>query len=378
MNQETFYQELIERYVAGSASAKEVDLLLHLMDDEDFCRILDKTMDQHLVQNLQKAKNTQAINIQRKKYRSVGIAASLLLMVSLSAYFFLTKNKEVEIENKMAVVENAIHPIENKAVLTLADGKKIILTEHNNGVLAKEAGMAVYKSKDGVLVYKMSPSSSTSKAIAYNTISTPRGGQYQIVLEDGSKIWLNAASAITFPTVFGPKERKIEISGEVYCEISKDAKRPFRVGFGKQVVEVLGTHFNINAYSDEAATKTTLLEGSIKLINTTTSQSNLLVPGEQGKMEKADNQLKITRVNTENIVSWKEGYLIFQQEPLESIMRKVSRWYNVDVVYENGIPQKKFGGRISKFDNIQQLLDVLSATGSVKFKTQGRRVTVMN
>lgn len=379
MNQRTFYQQLVERYVASTASKQELDLLFHLLDDVEFCEIMAETMDQHLLQSLEKAKQAKVIALRKKRYSLVGIAASLIFMLSIASFFFVSNyNKDVKSKQPVTAKANIITPGENKAVLTLADGKKIVLKEQNNEFLSKEAGLVVYNSKEGALVYKADPASSTSQTITYNTISTPRGGQYKLILEDGSKIWLNAASSIKFPSRFDLKQRKIEISGEVYCEISKDPKRPFKVSYGNQVVEVLGTHFNINAYADEASIKTTLLEGSIRLAHTKTLQSKLLVPGDQANMNPINNQIKIERVETESVVAWKEGYFMFNQEPLESIMRKVSRWYDVEVVYKGTVPQKKFGGKLSKFDDIQQLLDVLAATGSVKFETQGRRIIVMD
>lgn len=376
MNQRTFYQQLVERYVTSTASKQELDLLFHLMDDEEFCEVMAETMDHHLLENLEKVKQAKLVSLRKKRYRFVGIAASLILMISItSLYFFSGYNKDVKSKQSINVITSVISPGENKAVLTLADGKQIILKDHNNKLLSKEAGLMVYNSKEGVLTYKAGSSASTS--ISYHTISTPMGGQYKLILEDGTKIWLNAASTVRFPSRFSSEQRKIEVSGEVYCEISKDPKRPFRVGFGNQMVEVLGTHFNINAYADENFTRTTLLEGSIKIVNTQTLQSKLLVPGDQAKMDPINNQLKIEKVNTEAVVSWKEGYFLFNQEPLESIMRKVSRWYDVEIIYKGDIPQKKFGGNISKFNDVNELLDVLSATGSVRFETQGRRIIVM-
>ncbi|WP_036692538.1 FecR family protein [Pedobacter glucosidilyticus] len=379
MNQRTFYQQLVERYVASTASKQELDLLFHLMDDEEFCEVMAETMDQHLLQNMEKAKQAKVVSLRKKRYRLVGVAASFILMISIASFYFVSNYTQNEKSKQPEIARaNIITPGEDKAVLTLANGEKIILKEQNNELLSKEAGLMVYNSKEGALVYKAGAASSTSEAITYNTISTPRGGQYKLILEDGSKIWLNAASSIKFPTRFDSKQRKIEISGEVYCEISKDPKRPFRVSYGNQMVEVLGTQFNINAYIDEKITKTTLIEGSIRLANTQTLQSKLLTPGDQARMTSVNNQLNVNRVDIEEVIAWKEGYFMFNEEPLESIMRKVSRWYDVEVVYKSGIPQKKLGGKISKFNNVNELLDVLAATGSVKFEIQGRRIIVMN
>lgn len=378
MNQSSFYKKLIERYVTSTASKEEVELLFHLLDEEEFRLILDQVMDENLKQRLWEAKRHNTKSILHKRYRLAGIAASFILLCSIAVYFFISDSK---VQPKLTQQEKPIEiiqPGDNRAVLTLANGKKIVLKEQNNGLLAEESGISVYKSETGILVYKIGKTSSKPNSKAWHTISTPNGGQYQVILEDGSKIWLNAASSITLPTTFGNKNREINISGEVYCEIAKDSKRPFSVNFGKQKVEVLGTHFNIKAYPEESYTEATLLEGSIKIANTQTLQSKILVPGQQAELIKKNNQLTVNQINTETVVAWKNGYFMFKKEPLESIMRQIARWYNVEIVYQADVSKKTFGGKISKFANVDQLLEVLSETGSVKFKTEGRRIIVMD
>jgi len=219
---------------------------------------------------------------------------------------------------------------------------------------------------------------------SYNTIATPRGGQYQVILPDGSHVWLNAASSIRFPTMFATAARKVSVTGEVYFEVAKKINKstgkrlPFIVTADNQQVEVLGTHFNINAYTDEPLQKTTLFQGSIRIDRN--EQSVILKPGQQAQVENnpASSRLVVTSdINTEEVLAWKNGYFLFYSENIEGIMRQVSRWYNVDVTFEKGIPDETFGGSISRFENVSQLLNVLQRTGSVHFKVEGRRITVM-
>jgi transmembrane sensor len=377
MHKKVFYQKLIQRFVNNTATEEELELLFKLIEDEEFTAALSSFMDEDLKSRLLQAKEEKTHPIRKMPIKWIAIAASLLLIASVSIYIF-NAGKATKQITKIDAEKNVIKPGSNQAILTLNNGEQVVLNNSKTGLISKQPGVQILKSNNGTIVYKISNTSHSNTQNEFNTITTPKGGQYQIVLEDGSKIWLNAQSSIKLPTTFGLKERRIEITGEVYCEISKDSKRPFKVAYGNQVVEVLGTHFNINAYADESTTKTTLLEGSIKLTNIQTSQGKLLVPNEQGVLIKKGNILAIKRVETESVIAWKNGYFMFDQEPLESIMRKVSRWYDVEIVYNNNPPQKKFGGRLSKFDDINKLLDVLEATGSVKFETQGRRITVMN
>jgi ferric-dicitrate binding protein FerR (iron transport regulator) len=213
-----------------------------------------------------------------------------------------------------------------------------------------------------------------SSEVLYNTISTPRGGQYELMLSDGSKVWLNAASSLRFSASFVGKERKVELLGEAYFEVAKNAAMPFKVKVHGMEVEVLGTHFNINSYDNESMIRTTLLEGSVK-INKNNS-SSLLKPGQQAQMNKAGEIKIINNVDVEEAIAWKEGKFQFDKADIHDIMRQLARWYDVDVEYK-GTVSSHFGGTISRDVNLSQVLNMLHLTGEVNFQIQDKKVLVM-
>jgi transmembrane sensor len=314
----------------------------------------------------------------KKTITRIAAAASILLCCSIGFYYY--HHHKQKTETNLLLTKNDIAPGSNKAVLTLANGKSIILTGAKNGILARQGNAFINKTADGDVSYKSSQSgpliSGSQSEIQYNTMTTPRGGQYHLTLADGTNVWLNSASSIRYPTAFNGNERRVEITGEAYFEVTHNAARPFRVTTKNQTVEDLGTHFNINSYPDEPAVKTTLLEGSVKVTKGT--ESAFLKPGQQSINNLSTSKIRvINNANIEESVAWKNGYFLFDGENIESIMRKVSRWYDVEVVYQNGVPDVALGGSISRFKNVSQLLDVLERTGSVHFKLEGRRLTVM-
>ncbi len=288
-----------------------------------------------------------------------------------------------QISNK--VNGEVILPGGNKATLTLSDGSKISLTDAANGIIAKQAGINITKI-NGELVYKVAAVSGGKKGL-YNTIETPRGGQYQINLPDGTKVWLNAESSLRYPATFDQSERLVELKGEAYFEVAKrldkkGSRIPFKVktelGAGRnQEVEVLGTHFNINAYRNEPSNKTTLLEGSVRIKNLSSNADGLLKPGQQSIISASSIAVSIIAVDAEESIAWKDGFFSFNEENLETIMNKLSRWYNVEIDYRGNKINKTFGGRISRFNSVNEVLDMLQTTGSVHFKIEGRRILVM-
>ncbi len=303
--------------------------------------------------------------------KKLALAAILLVIASGSILYFNQKNQS---KSDQRVLAGKIIPGSNKAILTLANGRKISLTDADTGQLAVQSGIRITKIASGQLVYEVAKNASAeTSAPQYNTIEVPVGGQWQAILSDGSRVWLNALSSITFPTAFTGKERKVEIKGEAYFEIAHNKALPFRVSSLGQVVEVLGTHFNIMAYKNEKVIKTTLLEGSVKISNG--GKTKLLKPGEQAQVAPGD--IKVTSdIDTEDVLAWKNGYFKFN-ENLESTMNKVARWYNVEVVYE-GAPDNSlsFGGEISRSRNIKDVLNIMEYTGKVHFKIEGRRIVV--
>jgi ferric-dicitrate binding protein FerR (iron transport regulator) len=298
-----------------------------------------------------------------------------------------------------------IGPGRNKAVLTLADGSTIDLDEAKDGTIAKQGNSKLVKLSGGQLAYQQNraegnqdsrgghaqggPEMSGPEAdgsetgrsagrtenakTAFNTISTPKGGQFQLVLPDGSKVWLNAASSLKYPTVFSGKKRTVELRGEAYFEIAPNATMPFTVNAGAQI-EVLGTHFNVMAYNDEQAVKTTLLEGRVKVHSG--DQSVLLAPGEQAR-SKDNGALTTATVDTDEAIAWKNGLFRFNEATIEEVMRQVSRWYDVEVVYVNAMPKDLFRGEIYRNVNVSKVLKVLELSG-VRFTVEGKKILVQS
>jgi ferric-dicitrate binding protein FerR (iron transport regulator) len=303
-------------------------------------------------------------------------AASILLLLASGSYFFFGNHqakKEVAVVNKHVPV-NDVAPGGNKAVLTLADGSVIILDSAQNGTLSKQGNIKIIKLDDGQLAYDKSGLSANSQVL-YNTISTPKGGQYQVTLSDGSKVWLNAASSLRFPATFSGKERKVELTGEGYFEVAHNKKMPFHVTVNDLDVEVLGTHFNINAYADESAIKTTLLEGSVKVVKG--NETKIIEPGEQASVTTSEDEINVKQqVDLEQVVAWKNEIFQFERADIESVMRQISRWYDIDVDY-HGRVSEHFGGTISRDVNISDVLKMLEMTGGVNFKIDGKKVIVM-
>jgi hypothetical protein len=308
------------------------------------------------------------------------VAAAILIIVSIGTFFYLNYIDRPISKQTISKVKNDISPGGNKATLTLADGRKISLTDAENGQLAEQSGIKINKTADGQLVYTLSNSENSSHLPSYNIIETPPGGQYQVNLPDGSKVWLNSASSLRYPVRFTGTERRVEISGEAYFEVAHNSKMPFRVINNSQTVEVLGTHFNIMAYSDESSINTTLLEGSVKIIKE--NKSKIISPGQQTRV--MNGNIDVLTVDVNEAVAWKDGFFMFKNEDIQSIMRKISRWYNLEVQYQGTIPKKSFGVKISRSRNVSEVLEVLESTGSIHFEiipgnTLGRerRIIVM-
>ena len=302
------------------------------------------------------------------------IAAAAVLILGFGLYFWLgsKETQQLATNASLKTSDSDLPPGGNKAVLTLGDGSNIILDSAGNGNLASQGSANVVKSKNGELIYRSN--NKENEAIVFNSLATPKGGQYHIVLPDGSKVWLNAASSLRFPTVFKGKERTVEITGEVYFEVAHNTKMPFIVKANNTEVTVLGTHFNVMAYPDEKVLKTTLLEGSVRISRE--GKSALLSPGQQARITASSNSINVLNgVDTDKEMAWKNGFFQFEDENLESIMRQVSRWYDVDVAYEGSVSRERFTGRLPRNANISKVLKILSLSG-LKFKIEGKTITV--
>jgi len=297
-------------------------------------------------------------------------AAVIILFLGSGYYYFTRQNepqKEVVLQPKKT--NDIAPPVTANAVLTLSNGKKIILDSTGNGVVAMQGKVNVVKLAEGEIVYK-----GNSENIEYNTLSNPRGSKViSLVLADGSKVWLNAASTLKYPTAFAGNERKVEVTGEAYFEVAHDAAMPFIVSKGKTDVKVLGTHFNVSAYDDEQSLDVTLLEGSVKVSN---GKENVFIsPGQQADIR--DSRLTVHNdADIEEVMAWKNGLFSYKGAGVETIMRQVSRWYNVDVIFEKPVSEK-FYAQVSRNTNVSKLLKMLEATKAVHFKINGKTITVM-
>lgn len=301
-----------------------------------------------------------------------GVAA--LVMTCLAFLYFFRQKPRVSAPLVKTIVHD-VSPGGNRAILTLGDGSTIVLDSAANGELTRQGDVRVMKAQDGKLNYVGAGKVDEAVVMRYNTINTPYGGKYQVTLADGTKVWLNAVSSLTFPTDFTGAAREVSLKGEAYFEVAQNAAKPFIVKVGDMKVNVLGTHFNINAYDEEDAIRTTLLEGAVKV-----EAGNRSLPvkmGEQGVWNKIDKLQLKQNADLEAAVAWKNGFFQFNSTDLQVIMRQVARWYNVQVVYAgDDVKDESFSGSIPSNENVSQLLKMLEMTGTVQFEVTDRTITV--
>jgi transmembrane sensor len=384
---ENEFLALYQKYINGQCTPIEKELLDtysdemklladgwadDLVDEQDVRnRIWQKLNDSRKVVEITPHKNTN--------YRWMAAAAVLLIALFAGLFFInIEKPKQQAVTVIAKTKQQQIVPGSNKAYLTLANGTNIILDDAKNGEIAAKTGIKVSKTANGVLVYhftKTSPEAVASAAPEFNTITTPRGGQYKVELIDGTKIWLNAASSIRFPQAFTGVDRQVELTGEAYFEVAKNKEKPFIVKANGTQVQVLGTHFNVNAYSDNNNITTTLLEGSVRMSNA--NSAVMLVPGQQGAADGNGSAIKVSKADTEENMAWINGFFVFHDESIVSVMKQVSRWYDVDVEYRDNVQQNEFGGTISRYKNINELLNNMQLTRTIHYKIEGRRVIIM-
>ncbi|WP_316839502.1 FecR family protein [Pedobacter gandavensis] len=365
-------KELLEKYRANQCTEEERIQLqnwFHQLDLEKEVGLSLHDLDQieaRMWAAIEKETSPKKI----KLWPSIAAAAVLVIGVGIGLYV----NQQAKSTEIASIAFQDIPPGGNKAFLILANGERISLTDAKNGNVAKQSGITITKTADGQLVYAIK---NTAEAISdlTNTIETPVGGQYQVALPDGTMVTLNTASSITFPTSFyAKKERCVSLKGEAYFEVAKNKNQPFKVTTPLQEVAVLGTHFNINAYADEDYTLTTLLEGSIKVMKADKS-AKYLVPGEQSAINEA--QFTVATVDVESAVSWQNGNFTFENESVEAVMRKIARWYDIEVIYKGDFSNIKLLGSVSRKKKLSEVLRVIQLSRKVKFKVEGRRVTVM-
>jgi transmembrane sensor len=323
-------------------------------------------LGQAIEQRIDESKKHKVLTLIR---RGLTVAAAI---AGIAFTYYTFKSKPVT--NTVAISRHAkIIPGGNKAILTLGNGKSIVLDAEKNGLLASQGNLKIVKESNGRIVYAgASQNGAGNEVLTFNTISTPRGGQYQVDLPDGTKVWLNAVSSLRYPVSFGSGDRRVELTGEAYFEVAKDKAHPFKVSVNNMEVKVLGTHFNIMAYADEASTKTTLLEGSVQVFKG--AKQCTIAPGEQAVVGE---DIQVKKVKTSEAVEWKNGNFNFAHEQLPVIMRKISRWYDIDIAYEGKPTTLKFVGTLPRSKNISEVLKYLELTGLVNFKISERRVIVM-
>jgi len=317
-----------------------------------------------------------SIRHHERKWWKIAAAAACITAFIIGAYFWpatVKNNTVVKTNLQKHSIINDIAPGGQKALLTLADGSLIVLDSVSNGLLAQQGNARIVKLPNGEIAYKTN--GLAAKEMLYNTMSTPIGGMYQLILPDGSKVWLNSASSIRYPTEFAGKERRVQITGEAYFEIAKNAAIPFIVKINNDAeVKVLGTHFNVNAYEDEAEIKTTLLEGAVKISQG--NNSGLLRPGQQAQINKRGAIKLIYDADIEEAVAWKNGNFQFNSASLPAVLQQAARWYNLEIEYQGKIPADKFTGKISRSVNLSSFLKWMEWS-DVHFKLDGKRIIVL-
>ena len=373
MEKEKFL-EILKKQLKGTASPEEEDFLktyYNLFETEaEVLNLLSENeksvIGQRIENRLLKQIGTSQKSWLQRNYRFVAAAAFIIVILYFGDRYFLAKNTASQ---TAAVTIKPIQPGGNKAILVLANGAQVALNDAR-GKIALQQGVAINKINSGQLVYSRINSKSQKGVNGFNIIITPKGGQYQVVLSDGTHVWLNAASSLRYPASFAYlKERRVTLTGEAYFEVAKNKSIPFIVNSGGQEIRVLGTHFNVNSYNDEPEIKTTLLEGSVLINN-----SSVLHPGEQASV--SGHNIHISAADTELATAWKNNKFMFENEDIQSIMRMIGRWYDVDIIYSGNLSGEKFGGSVSRFTDVSKVLNILQLTGNVHFKIEERRIVV--
>jgi len=373
-----YFREILKKYRQQQASVEEAKFLETYYNMFDVKEALINDENEPLFSDLKRDikvnvdKQITGPKIKKLGYGWIkyGAAAAALLLVSVSVYL-ISYQKENGLVAKM---DRTFLPGGNKAVLTLTNGNKIVLNEVRTGEITRQSGISITKKADGELVYQISAGPDLSEEAAVNTISTPNGGQYTIELSDGSRIKLNAASSLSFPSSFKGTERVVDLHGEAYFEVAKNRQHPFKVVSGLQTVEVLGTHFNVEAYADESAIKTTLVEGAVKVV--AGGNHMTIIPGQQARVSKQNaGSIIRSQVNLDKEIAWTKDLFIFDGDNLKSVMSEISRWYNITIVYTGPIPDKKFFGGISRSSKLSEVFKILELN-QVKLSLKGNTVYV--
>ncbi|MBX2921509.1 MAG: FecR domain-containing protein [Chitinophagaceae bacterium] len=388
---------LLDKYLRNELSDAELQVFLeevrkpeHLealrgkvmqrLQDKPAADFPDKDhIEQMFEQMLQKATPYQdepvavrVVPLYSRRRFAIRAAVACILLLSAGIYFWVSRpQKSLQLTKTKSAGQQDVLPGSNKAILTLSDGTTIDLDDAAAGELGRQGNALLVKNVNGELLYRVN--GKKLPELYYNTMTTPRGGQYKVVLPDGTQVWLNASSSITYPTFFNGKERKVTMEGEVYFEVAHKKDQPFIVSANGTEVHVTGTHFNVNAYTDESAVKTTLLEGAVTVKKGEATAN--LKPGEQVEAgDKGLNGVKATDV--EDVVAWKNGLFSFNGDDLPSIMRQLARWYNLEVYYDGPVPRRLFAGKVFRNMNLSETLKVLELS-NIRFRIDGNKLTVI-
>ncbi|MBO9634545.1 MAG: DUF4974 domain-containing protein [Chitinophagaceae bacterium] len=392
----SFLQNLIRKYYEGSISEAELQQLSAAMDTDadDLKEAMADEMAEHETQPRFQVRNydqliskvmqvddesfTTTMPVRRINRNWFKYAAAVLLISMAGYWWYLSRQPGKPVKELAQEVQPVIAPGKDGAVLTLSDGRQVVVDSLGNGLVAEQEGTKVTL-KNGQLSYDASAAAEAK----YNKMTTPRGRQFRMQLPDGSRVWLNAASSITYPTAFTGKERTVFITGEAYFEVVKNATKPFRVKVNDQLdVEVLGTAFNVNAYEDEEAIRTTLTEGSIRAVVEPFRKSQqvkkdlILKPGQQ-VIVSSDQQVQLKEhANLDKVMAWRKGYFNFEDADLKEVMRQLQRWYDIEVVYEGNVPNKVFSGKVGRDLVLTDVLSILDQM-ELKFKLEGRKLIIV-
>lgn len=364
-------KELLLKYQEGKCTPEEMRLLenWYLRYNEDQEALADKMLEEDFMElelRLSTISKKRAIRLYIP-----AIAAAVVLIIA-GTFLFFELNKDNRKINGAEEIAYDILPGTNKATLTLANGRKISLNDSSNGVLANEGNSKIIKTCEGQLVYESVKADINPPSNFINIVETPAGGEYQLLLPDGSKAWLNAKSSLKYPTSFrGNNQRIVELTGEGYFEIAHNSSQPFIVKSAGQEIKVLGTHFNVNAYADEPYMLTTLLQGSVQVSRA--NKITILRPGEQSQIATAG--IMVRNVNTERVVAWKNGKLAFKKTSIRQVLREISRWYDIEIEYMGNPPDYTISGEVSRQSNLSGILKILSLS-DVHYKQQGRKLSI--
>ena len=383
---------LFDRFVNDTYTKKEEEELMSLVNQPEnqadlqilIDRLIERTASDvqmpeyaaaSVLKNILQTDKGEIVALKSKRKSLVAwmrVAAAAAVIIFAGATFWILAREDKKAD--LAYVTKKALPIlpgGDHAILTMGDGNTIVLDGIQNEKF--QNGTANIHKQGGMLIFNAAQSDNAGSVITYNTLSTPRGGEYQVVLPDGSKVWLNASSSLYFPSAFPGSFRDVVLTGEAYFEVAKNKDKPFRVKAGGMEINVLGTHFNVNAYEDEMEIKTSLLEGSVKI--TKGDKSNLLKPGQQGVINKKEGKIGIREADLSQVVAWKNGLFQFDGADITTIMREIGRWYDVDIVYAGKVPKRLFAGKIRREAQLTEVLKILELS-NVQFTVEGKKIIV--